>query len=402
MNYEGSNEYLALWSEPGLKEALRTFAGSDPNDLALRLSHLSPDERQFLIAQIEGRKLSRHKFGNLSGNADFVFPPRTNLEQASSSELADHKASLYSGVTCVDLTAGFGMDTFSFSSSFKTVHAVERNESLCHLLEHNLNAQGIENVEVHSSDASDFLSRLNGPVDLIYLDPSRRKNGKRVKELREYEPDFIRLFPLMMSKTEQVLIKLSPITDLREVLKEMKIGMEMRIHSLKNECKELLVCIGKTEGRGHSVHCLDLSPSGKRSFSFNLDEEKEVRAEFSDALDYIYLPMTAITKAGAFNSVAHQFGLKKISANSHVYTSSRLSENFPGQVFKSMALVGLNKKQLKTFREKGFTIHPRNIGLSVQEIIKKLNLKEGSDLHLIACRDMNEKAIGMICEVTDA
>jgi hypothetical protein len=84
-------------------------------------------------------------------------------------------------------------------------------------------------------------------------------------------------------------------------------------------------------------------------------------------------------KAGCFAFLSQQYGVKALSANSHLFVSPHFIENWHGRKFKIQAVSSLNKKELKT-NFAAFThanVAVRNFPLSANELRKRLKLKEG-------------------------
>ena len=142
------------------------------------------------------------------------------------------------------------------------------------------------------------------------------------------------------------------------------------------------------------LHCIDITQS---KFSFSYSQENET-APLSNPLDYLYEANTSILKAGAFNSIANNFKLRKLHLNSHLYTSHSLVENFPGRTFKVDAVCKFDKKELfKHLSNKKANITRRNFPASVAEIRKKTGLKEGGEHYLFATTLQDNQPKILIC-----
>ena len=169
---------------------------------------------------------------------------------------------------------------------------------------------------------------------------------------------------------------------------------EIHIVSLKNECKEVLYLLDQKHTKEVQLHCIDITQS---KYSFSYSQENET-APLSDPLDYLYEANTSILKAGAFNSIANNFKLRKLHLNSHLYTSHSLVENFPGRTFKVDAVCKFDKKELfKHLSNKKANITRRNFPASVAEIRKKTGLKEGGEHYLFATTLQDNQPKILIC-----
>ncbi len=133
-----------------------------------------------------------------------------------------------------------------------------------------------------------------------------------------------------------------------------------------------------------------------QSFSFLKSEEQQYSVNYTSELeDYIYEPNASIMKAGAYKSVACRYNLLKLHVDSHLYTSSEYIETFPGRVFKVISTFSLNKKEVKEnlYAIKQANISIRNFPGTVDELRKKLKLKDGGDTYLFATTLSNGKHI---------
>ncbi|MBO7540292.1 MAG: SAM-dependent methyltransferase, partial [Bacteroidales bacterium] len=113
-------------------------AADDTAQLMLQ-RHRYPDvDVAFAVQQIEGRRKARAKLPELASNPDFVFPPKLNLEQASSELTADYKARRFvEGKTVIDITGGLGIDSLFFARRAKKVVYIEQNHELFEIAKHN-------------------------------------------------------------------------------------------------------------------------------------------------------------------------------------------------------------------------------------------------------------------------
>src|SRR5690606_7735703 len=118
------------------------------------------------------------------------FPEKLNLEQCSSARTGKFKASLLpAGSTVLDLTGGFGVDSYYFAQRAKNVTHCEINPELSEIVAYNLGELGADNILFHTGDGIAFLSASNARYDCIYTDPSRRVKNQKVFRLEDCEPN---------------------------------------------------------------------------------------------------------------------------------------------------------------------------------------------------------------------
>ncbi|MEL6975751.1 MAG: class I SAM-dependent methyltransferase, partial [Bacteroidota bacterium] len=165
-----------------------------------------------LAGQIEAKKKSEHKLPTWFNASQIYYPGKLSIEQTSSEKTAQYKASLIEGKMLLDMTGGFGVDTYFFSSKFSVIHHCEREAELSAIAAHNHAVLDGGKAIFHAGDALEFLNDPSQNWDWIYLDPARRKDhvGK-VFLFQDCEPNVLDILPLLFEKTENILIKAAPL-----------------------------------------------------------------------------------------------------------------------------------------------------------------------------------------------
>ena len=347
-------------------------------DLALQRSkykHLSDDEWRWFLQQVEGRERTADKLPTFAAIKDWWYPVRLSCEQCSSELAARYKASLVGGEKIVDLTGGYGVDTYFLSEEFVHTDYVEQNAELCRIAEHNF---ANKPIAIHNSTAEEFL-KTAGQYDLIFLDPARRdSHGGKVFRLEDCTPNVVELLPTLLSHGKRILLKLSPMLDLTQAVKELSefsIQWSVYVVAIKNEVKELLLLSGGTD----QITAIDLD-NKDQAFVFTKEEEQNCSLINGDAPlngEFLYEPNAAILKAGAYKLVAERYGLAKLDVNTHLYCSDTLIADFPGRVWKIIEKQeGLKQANVLT----------RNYPLTPEQIKKKLHLRDGGTAFVVGCR----------------
>ena len=389
--------------DPEIQELLESNVHSDPASLALKLTPFPQEKRNFILNQITCHRIAQKKFPSLANSATLIYPAKQSIEQASSELTAKYKSGRFGGKTCIDLTAGFGVDSYYFSIVYDSVVLVEKSEVLLDLCKYNFKALNVKNASFFCSDASSFLDNVSEKVDLVYVDPSRRKGDKRILDIRDYDPNIVDLMSGLLEKAHRILIKLSPISDIQQIIHLIPNLSSLTVVSVKNECKEILVDITEGMDFDHRILTVDLTDISQRSYSFDIKEETKINLENSDVKKYLFLPMTAAVKAGAFKSLSRDFNVEKISGNTHIYTSSELVENFPGKTFECLETLPFNKKQLKQrFAEQNFNVVCRNFPLKPEQVAKKLDIADSGERYLLAYRNHLEELRITVARIINA
>ena len=330
---------------------------------------------------------------------NIYFPPKISIEQTSSEQTAKYKSELISGKNLIDLTGGFGVDDYYFSKQFESIIHCELNEELSQITAHNFEQLGVDNCTFYCGDGMQFLKETEEKFDWIYLDPSRRSEVKgKVFLMADCLPDVPNNLNLLFSKTDNVLMKTSPLIDFSQGLKELKWVKEIHVVALKNEVKELLWIIEKDYEGEVQIKTMNLEEKGNQLFDFVLNEEGKIDCELSLPKQYLYEPNSAVMKSGGFNEVGIQAGLSKLHKHSHLYTGDELIE-FSGRRFVINEIISVSGKELKSrFKGKKANVTTRNYPQKVEEIRKSLKIKDGGEVYLFFTTTMNEGKICLVCD----
>lgn len=363
---------------------IKEHANDDINRLALQRNRYPDVDIDFALQQIEGRQRTKEKLPTLYNIENWHYPKRLSIEQCSSEETARYKATLVQGDTLVDLTGGFGIDTFFLSEHFAHTDYVERHEELCSIARHNFTLLG-RAISVHNTTGEEFLATMS-KADCIYIDPARRSaTGGKVFKLEDCEPDIGIIYETVRAKCDTLLLKLSPMLDISAALHSLPQATEVHVIGVKGEVKEILIhCDFRNVQDAPPVHIrtINIRPKGFQRFDFTPTQEREEECEYANQIaTYLYEPNLCILKAGAFKSIGKHYQLQKLAQNTHLYTSDRLIHNFPGRIFHILSLP--DKKEL---HGKAFNVITRNHPQSTDILRCQLKIKEGGNSYLIGTR----------------
>ena len=408
---------------------IRQHADDDPRKLALQGAKDAEVDLQMALQQIVGRQTARKKLPSWAEVDGIVYPPHLNMEQCSSEQTAHYKAKIIQSIngksvdgTFVDLTGGFGVDFYWMSQSFQRRQYIERNEQLCAISSHNFEVLGL-GCSVCCCDTATYLTEMPH-ASFVFLDPARRnEHGGRTYGIEDCTPNVLELLPLLLEKADRILLKLSPMLDWRKAVNDLEVisdkrGViseqcrafvnEVHIVSVDNECKELLLLLSKDQTQGLRVVCVN----GASSFEFVLPLkggsvacipsvgmlssqpgnnlfpawESLVRYDLSASPLYLYEPNASIMKAGCFEEIESRYAVKQVAANSHLFLSSDEIDDFPGRCFQISSISSMNKREFRTALKEveRANISVRNFPMSVDQLRKKLKLKDGGDVYIFA------------------
>jgi 16S rRNA G966 N2-methylase RsmD len=368
------------------------------SELMLKMPSFSIDTK-WIAAQIEGWQKASSKLPLWANTEKIVYPIRLSMEQCSSERTGQYKTSLAQGSCIVDLTGGFGVDTFYLSKSFTKAFYIEQQEDLAQIAVHNFIVLKQNNISVLTGNSDEILKSIKEPIDLIYLDPARRKETQKVFKLSDCEPNIIALQDFYFDLSSHILIKTSPMLDIAEALRQLKCVKEIHVVSVDNECKEVLYVLDKNFSGEATYICVHDYKKSLQVFSFENSFENSFKAPLSFPLTYLYEPNPSILKAGGFNSIAHEYKISKLHASSHLYTSETYIKEFPGRIFKIKGCVGYNKKEIQASVPTGkANIQTRNFPDSVESIRKKTGLKDGGNIFIFATTLEDSTKTLLVCE----
>lgn len=368
---------------------------------------------------IESRHKLRGKVQEWYDNPRLFFPLKLSAEQCSSSATGRYKAALAERIAdkeewkLADLTGGLGVDSWFFSQRASQVMYNEMQTPLCDAARHNFKALGAENILISNEMAeNNAISKIIDGFhpNVIYLDPARRgEGGKKVFLIEECTPDVLKLKEELFGQCGNILIKLSPMADIKMVCDRLgDCCREVHIVSSDGECKELLIWLDGEWNKGYSITAAEL-PSDyperpAAALTFRAEDEKSEIAELAEETGrYLFEPGKSLTKAGAFNTTGTHFGIGKLGRFTHYYTTSDPEKaeslrNY-GKVFKVLDCMPLDKRSIREV-SKAYPkaeVTARNIPLTSDALRKKLGCASGGDVHIFGLKSDTQGNLLLLC-----
>ncbi|MCG8207968.1 class I SAM-dependent methyltransferase [Tenacibaculum finnmarkense] len=362
---------------------------------------------QELSNQIVSKIKAKDKLPNWFLTNHIYYPAKISIEQTSSEETAIYKKNLLTGLLSkssaqllIDITGGFGVDAFYFSKYFKQVIHAEINKELSKIVTYNYQQLAVKNIQTVATNGLDYLKETSQKFDCIYIDPSRRDDVKgKVFLLKDCLPNVPENIDFLFTKSDIILIKNSPMLDIKATLNELKFVKEIHVVAVNNEVKELLFLLNSKSNQSIEIKTVNILRSSTQEFSFLANEKH--KTTYSNPLDYLYEPNAAILKSGGFNEVSKAYNIAKLQQHSHLYTSKEILVDFPGRVFKVIAVYPYNKKKIKkelTMLKANITT--RNFPKTVAQIRAETKLKDGGDVYLFFTTNNSNERIVIQCSKT--
>ena len=393
------------------QEFIHKYREEDVRKLALQGTRFPQVDLPYALDQIAGWQTARKKIPSWTAIEGMIYPPRLSMEQCSSEQTARYKAALVQrllkgdkGGNMADLTGGFGVDFSFLSPLFGEAVYVEQQEHLCKIAQENIIRLGLGQSEVVHDDGVAYLQRM-GQADLIYLDPARRDaHGARTYDITDCTPNLLEIKEELLQKARWVVVKLSPMLDWHKAVNDLQKVTEVHVVSVGNECKELLLVM---EGNGHehrddrplTIFCVN----DGQVFTCSMDEMNEgVRiAERIEQGMFLYEPNASMMKVGCFGACATRYEVQAVARNSHLFVSDTLIEQFPGRIFRIMAVSAMNKRELKTVLQdiKKANVAVRNFPLKADELRKRLKLVDGGDIYLFGTTTEEDRHLVLVTKM---
>lgn len=388
--------------------------GADVSSLLLSKGRNTAGVNLQLCAKcIQAREKMKTKVPLWYSNPSLAYPFSVSVEQGSSQQTAMFKQQIIAGLfngkaqATADLTGGMGIDSWFISQIAHQHFYFERNSELCCATRYNFGQLGADNITVNNCDITEngckALEILKGSeISLIYIDPARRdKNNGKTVLLQDYEPDITVLQQKLLGISRYVLVKVSPMADIKLNLKLLPQISTVWVVAVENECKELLFLLDREYSGDHQpVHCINIKGDNIQEFSFTLEQEHTEQCTFAkEPAKYLYEPNKAVLKGGAYKTVATRYQCHKLAASTHLYTSQEKIEGFPGKVFAIEETVVFNKKSLKEVAKQypKADLSAKNFPLDTNALKKLSGIKDGGEKHIFAVTLSNGEKAMLVC-----
>lgn len=366
-----SGEELDILRLPEVRQAIEENIERDP--LRVALDSRIPHARE-VATQVKYLQRARQKLRRMY-EARCILPQRA-FEQASSEQTAAAKR--LSGGRLLDLTCGLGIDSTAMAERFESVVAIERDEVLAEVVRENLRRQGIDNVEVVTASAEEYVAACKEQFDWIYVDPDRRTDqGRRVVRLEDCSPNVVELWPALKRISSRVAIKNSPLFDVEEAFRLFgHCGVE--VLSLAGECKEVMIY---ADGREPA---LAAEAVGKGRVEFKRSEivnwpmpEEFAAAEYS----HLIIPDVALQKARLVRHALHDVA-DVWSENSFGFARTE-PRDVLGRVEEIARIEPFDMKALKReLKGVGTDITMRDFPHPLDEVRRRMGMRSGNEVRL--------------------
>lgn len=384
----------------------KQFENEAPDRILLGANEIPPNMRKAVAIQIGCRESLERKNSFWHRQGCFV-PSKLALEQCSSDATSAYKERfIRNDYTIADITGGLGVDFFSLCKHAKYGYYVEINSELADVASYNFAKLGLHNATIYNADQENVCVELVAHgIDLVYADPARREKNdkyKRVFALDACQPDITKVIDKVKALCEktgktipQFLIKVSPMLDISNLVKELPIIDEIHIISVKEEVKELLLFIQNAEIISDvEITAVELSTDGSLKYDFSsiyADEQGLITDHAPSIQQYIYEPGASVMKSGLFKSFGLKYSLQALHPNSHLYTANDYKEGVPGRCHQVIEVIPFKSSILKRLKSDipKARVACRNFIMNAEELRKKIGVREDENTTIFGTTDAN-------------
>ena len=374
----------------------------------LRLKFLSGKEYPWwlpiAIAHISVLKKANNKLRKAHDNLmPEILYPEIAIEQCSSYDTARLHGAIINRIleNCpgkiLDMTCGLGIDAMNMAREGHCVVALEINDVQAEIAKYNY--RNLDNFQVLAMDCRRFLEEIDEDFDLVFCDPARRNDaGKRVFNISECEPNIIDLLPRLERFSKSLLVKLSPMLDIQQVIRELPKISGIYITESQQECKELLVLVDFSLSQQINQEAIPIEVHNRefdQPFCFTIGEERTSMEErmFTNPgiSDFLCVPSPGIMKGGCYNLLCSRFDLKMTGRNNHLYISNRIPTGFPGKIYRVIDMLEWKSNKIKNLSDSWHkaSVSARDFPLTSTDVKGKLKLKDDDKHHIFATTVQN-------------
>lgn len=372
---------IELLKDGACKSFINELINVPPADIALHYRNKLPCDASALALIIQVYKKAAEKLPQWVESYCALTP--RSFEQATSQAVASYKSTFIKGQKLLVLAGGLGVDEWAFSSSFSSIVSIDNDAGLNEIVAFNNEKLGIKNVKRMTNTAEDFISTNTETFDLIYTDPDRRdERGARKITLTDSQPDIVGLYPQLGKIAPTIVVKASPMLDIKEALGELPGVNEVRVIAVKGEVKEILLT-STINFAGEPIY-IAANYEGGRWQEYSGVPHADIEVQTSCG-GYFFEPNAAIIKTGLHHAYANNLQLSGIDKNSAYYTGNA-AEGFQGRMFKIISVVEFSKSKITGYlKQQNITaanVAKRNFRLTTEELKKTFKIKDGGPEYL--------------------
>ena len=375
------DSFRALLTPRG-RLALQSAAAFEPREVDF-LAHFTTLSRQFPAdlarAALETAILQIEAAAKFPFASQMYFT-REAMEQASAHEVSAYRSQRFRDFHFLaDLGCSIGADCLSLASLAPVV-GIDLDSLRLAMARQNLKALGL-------GDRGRFLhANLEAPLPLdpssdlaLFFDPARRRAGRRVHSVRDYQPslaiirEWLQYFPALG-------VKISPGVRLEELA---SYTAEIEFISLNGDLKEAVLWFGPLASASRRAtvlpgpHTLALPVTPGQQVKPGLPAQPSL--PLSEPREFLYEPDASVLRAGLVEMLGAQLGATQLDPDIAYLTADHLTPTPFARAWRVEDWFPFGMKRLRSaLRQRGVgqvVVKKRGSPLQPEALIRDLRLK---------------------------
>ncbi|MBL6910028.1 MAG: hypothetical protein ISR34_06385 [Pirellulales bacterium] len=311
-------------------------------------------------------------------HADHLWLTRTGLEQATTWDVAVHKAKRFKDQsTMADLCCGIGIDTAALSKN-TSVLAIDSSSSMVRRA--TWNSEILGNPSQVTGEVDDVTCR-EWTDWFVHADPDRRGDRPRpTRHLEAYLPD-IQWMQRLIETARGGAIKVGPASNWPQHFATG--SCEIELISLAGECREATIWFGELAGQ-LSRRATNLTTGESLAGDPSLASRKIAPIDA-----FICEPDPAVIRAGLLETLAENHGFSRIDYEEEYLTASQKPQTSLVTPFAVEAVLPAGLKHVRRYFIKQprhhYEIKCRRLSVDVESVRRRLPVGDGQPATVIFC-----------------
>ncbi|MBL7182364.1 MAG: hypothetical protein ISS75_04725 [Pirellulales bacterium] len=358
-------------------DLLKAVENSSPvervNQKKLR-KEFPPELVREAVSLYETRQRGRERLPH----ADHLWLTRTGLEQATTWDVAVHKAKRFKDQsTMADLCCGIGIDTAALSKN-TSVLAIDSSSSMVRRA--TWNSEILGNPSQVTGEVDDVTCR-EWTDWFVHADPDRRGDRPRpTRHLEAYLPD-IQWMQRLIETARGGAIKVGPASNWPQHFATG--SCEIELISLAGECREATIWFGELAGQ-LSRRATNLTTGESLAGDPSLASRKIAPIDA-----FICEPDPAVIRAGLLETLAENHGFSRIDYEEEYLTASQKPQTSLVTPFAVEAVLPAGLKHVRRYFIKQprhhYEIKCRRLSVDVESVRRRLPVGDGQPATVIFC-----------------
>ena len=358
-------------------DLLKAVENSSPvervNQKKLR-KEFPPELVREAVSLYETRQRGRERLPH----ADHLWLTRTGLEQATTWDVAVHKAKRFKDQsTMADLCCGIGIDTAALSKN-TSVLAIDSSSSMVRRA--TWNSEILGNPSQVTGEVDDVTCR-EWTDWFVHADPDRRGDRPRpTRHLEAYLPD-IQWMQRLIETARGGAIKVGPASNWPQHFATG--SCEIELISLAGECREATIWFGELAGQ-LSRRATNLTTGESLAGDPSLASRKIAPIDA-----FICEPDPAVIRAGLLETLAENLSFSRIDYEEEYLTASQKPQTSLVTPFAVEAILPAGLKHVRRYFIKQprhhYEIKCRRLSVDVESVRRRLPVGDGQPATVIFC-----------------